>query len=225
MHAKQLRKHFPVDEVLDRIEESVKPYAKAMLFELRARGYGSPYAQLVACVISIRTLDEVSLKVSLRLLEAAPDFSALEKLSAAELADLLRPATFAGQKAGRLLEIAKIVRERHGGRLPCEEGALLELPGIGPKCAHLILGVACRQAYIGVDVHVHRVTNRWGYVHAPTPEKTEKALKEVLPERQWVRINELLVPFGKHICTGARPKCSTCPVLRECAQVGVNWPP
>lgn len=221
MHAKKL-KPFPVEAVLDRVAKSVEPYAKAMLFELRDRGYGNPYAQLVACVVSIRTLDEVSLAVSLKLLEAAPNFAALEKLTMEEVRKLLYPATFAGQKAARLLEIARIVREEHQGKLPCREEALLALPGIGPKCAHLILGVACRQAFIGVDIHVHRITNRWGYVHASTPEKTEAALKNVLPESQWVRINELLVPFGKHVCTGVRPKCSTCPVLKECAQIGVT---
>jgi endonuclease-3 len=99
---------------------------------------------------------------------------------------------------------------------------LLSLHGVGPKCAHLVLGTACGRPYIGVDVHVHRVANRWGYVRAATPEKTMAALEEKLPQRYWVEINALLVPFGKHVCTGVAPKCSTCPLLDMCRQVGVT---
>ena len=101
-------------------------------------------------------------------------------------------------------------------------GVLLGLRGVGPKCANLVLGIACGQARIGVDVHVHRVTNRWGYVSASTPEKTMVELESRLPEEYWVEINRLLVPFGKHVCTGRLPKCSTCPVLDMCRQVGVT---
>ena len=93
---------------------------------------------------------------------------------------------------------------------------------MGPKCAHLALGVACGASLISVDIHVHRVTNRWGYVRTSTPEATMLALQEKLPRRYRIEINALLVPFGKHICTGTLPKCSTCPVLRWCRQVGVT---
>jgi endonuclease-3 len=95
---------------------------------------------------------------------------------------------------------------------------------VGPKCAHLAVGIACGEALVGVDVHVHRVTNRWGYVQTRTPEKTMVALQQKLPRPYWVEINALLVPFGKHVCTGVRPKCSTCPLLDMCEQVGVRNP-
>jgi endonuclease III len=108
------------------------------------------------------------------------------------------------------------------GELPCGAETLLSFKGVGPKCAHLALGVACRQPVISVDIHVHRVTNRWGYVAARSPEKTMDALTEKLPKEHWIDINRLLVPFGKHICTGKLPKCSTCPVLGYCQQVGVS---
>jgi endonuclease-3 len=95
--------------------------------------------------------------------------------------------------------------------------------GVGPKCANLVLGIACHQPHgIGVDVQVHRVTNRWGYVSATTPEKTMAQLESRLPKRYWVEINKLLVPFGKCVCTGTMPKCSTCPLLSYCRQVGVT---
>jgi endonuclease-3 len=96
------------------------------------------------------------------------------------------------------------------------------LRGVGPKCANLVLGIACKEPFIGVDIHVHRVTNRWGYIAEKTPETTMVALQQKLPREYWVEINRLLVPFGKHICTGTLPKCSTCPVLEMCQQVGVE---
>jgi endonuclease-3 len=98
----------------------------------------------------------------------------------------------------------------------------MSFSGVGPKCANLALGVACDQAGISVDVHVHRVTNRWGAVQTKTPEQTMHALERILPKRYWIEINRLLVPFGKHVCTGRLPKCSSCPVLEYCRQVGVT---
>lgn len=108
------------------------------------------------------------------------------------------------------------------GKLPCDFGTLTSFRGVGPKCANLVRGIACGATAIGVDIHVHRVTNRWGYVSAPTPEKTGERLRAVLPRKYWIEINALLVPFGKHVCTGRAPKCSTCPVLRYCRRVGVT---
>jgi endonuclease-3 len=98
---------------------------------------------------------------------------------------------------------------------------MMSFAGVGPKCANLALGIACGEPYISVDIHVHRVTNRWGYVQTSAPEKTMVALEEKLPKEYWIEINSLLVPFGKHICTGSRPKCSTCVVREMCARVGV----
>jgi endonuclease-3 len=93
---------------------------------------------------------------------------------------------------------------------------------VGIKCANLVLGIACGQPRIAVDIHVHRVTNRWGYVATATPEQTTVALEAVLPRDYWIEINRLLVPFGKHVCTGNLPRCSTCPVLDMCRTIGVT---
>ncbi len=110
----------------------------------------------------------------------------------------------------------------YGGELPCDETVLMSFSGVGIKCTNLALGVACGQSRISVDIHVHRVTNRWGYVQTSSPEKTTEALMEKLPHEYWIEINQLLVPFGKHICTGILPHCSTCPVQIMCGQVGVE---
>lgn len=131
-------------------------------------------------------------------------------------------ATFHEPKSKTIHDIASLIQRQYGGELPCELQTLLSFRGVGPKCAHLAMGIACGQPYISVDVHVQRVTNRWGYVAASSAQKTLKQLEEKLPKERWIDINRLLVPFGKHICTGRLPKCSTCPVLQYCRQVGVE---
>ena len=122
----------------------------------------------------------------------------------------------------QILNIAQRTARDYGGKLPCDEAVLLSFAGVGPKCAHLALGIACGKLAISMDTHVHRVTNRWGFVSASTPELTMLALERTLRKRFWVEINRLLVPFGKHVCTPTLPKCSRCPVLDMCRQVGIT---
>ncbi|HWH50291.1 MAG TPA: endonuclease III [Gemmatimonadaceae bacterium] len=196
--------------------------ADAAMFELAERGHRSLFEQLVGCIISIRTRDEVSLPTALALFARAPTPAAVAALSAARIDGLIRASSFHGAKARQIRAIARRTVDEFDGKLPCDADVLTSFHGVGPKCANLALGVACGTAAIGVDIHVHRVTNRWGAVSARTPEQTMAALERVLPKRYWVEINRLLVPFGKHVCTGVRPKCSTCPVLEYCGQVGVT---
>ena len=216
------KRPFDIDVVMERIEEAVRPYPKAALFELAEAGYTSPFEQLVACILSIRTRDETMLPCALRLFARARTPADLAALPVEEIDRLIWDSTFHEAKAPQLLAIARLVTETYGGELPCDEATLLSIKGAGPKCAHLVLGIACGQPEISVDVHVHRITNRWGYAATKTPEKTMVVLQQQLPERYWVDINRLLVPFGKHVCTGERPRCSTCPVLEMCRQVGVT---
>jgi endonuclease-3 len=192
------------------------------MFALAEDGYRSVFQQLVACILSIRTRDEVSLVAARRLFAAAPDPGKLAALAPAAIDRLIGDTSFHEAKARQIREIARRTVREHAGRLPCDAEVLRSFTGVGPKCAHLALGVACGERRISVDIHVHRVTNRWGYVRAPTPERTMAELERVLPARYWIEINALLVPFGKHICTGRLPRCSTCPVLDMCAQVGVT---
>ncbi len=205
-----------------RICEAVAPLPKAAMFELSEDGYASVFEQLVACLISVRTYDEVSLPAARRLFAAARTPEEVARLSLDEIDALISPATFHERKAPQIWEIARRTVDEYGGSLPCDRDVLESFAGIGPKCANLTLGIACGLPVISVDIHVHRVTNRWGYVSARTPEQTMAALEHVLPERYRVEINKLLVPFGKHICTGVRPRCTTCPVLEYCQQVGVT---
>lgn len=213
---------FDIDTALTRIREEVKSYADAAMFELAARGHRSLFEQLVACILSIRTRDEVSLPAALALLARARTPAQVRALPVAELDRLIGAVTFHEPKARQLHELAARVVDEFGGELPADAQVLQSFRGVGPKCAHLALGVALGQEHISVDIHVHRVTNRWGYVYGRTPERTLAALEQVLPRRHWVELNRLLVPFGKHVCTGVRPRCTSCPVLEMCQQVGVT---
>ncbi len=213
---------FDIDQAIRLIATAVEPYPKAAMFELAELGYATPFEQLIACIISIRTRDEDSLPISQRLLDRARTPVAMAQLTPEEIDQLISPSTFHERKAVQIQTIARQVVEEHGGDLPCDEAVLLAFSGVGVKCAHLALGIACDQPWISVDIHVHRVTNRWGYVAASSPERTMLQLQEKLPRDYWVEINRLLVPFGKHVCTGQLPRCSTCPVLHMCQQVGVT---
>jgi endonuclease III len=216
------KKPFDIGLAVRGIRKAVKPWPKAALFELAENGFTTTFEQLVACIISIRTYDEVTLPVSKKLFGRARTPAEFSKLTYEELDALISPSTFHERKASQILAIAQRVLDEYGGELPCDPEVLMSFSGVGPKCAHLVLGIACGEPFISVDVHVHRVTNRWGYVRTSTPEKTMVALGEILPRRYWIEINRLLVPFGKHICTGNLPHCSTCPVLDMCQQVGVK---
>jgi endonuclease-3 len=216
------KRPFDIESAIPLLREAVRPYPKAALFELAAEGFGSVFEILVACIISIRTRDETTLPVARRLFARARTPAEVSRLREEEIDELIGACTFHEPKARTILAIARQAVEHHGGELPCDADALLAFHGVGPKCAHLTLGIACGQPYLGVDVHVHRVTNRWGLVQTKTPEKTMTALMSVLPRAYWVEINALLVPFGKHVCTGTLPKCSTCPLLAMCRQVGVT---
>jgi endonuclease-3 len=216
------KRPFDLDEMFARIREAVRPFPKAAMFELHDDGFASPFEQLVACIISIRTRDEAMIVMARQLFAAARTPEQIVALGVDGIDRLIHESAFHEAKAHQIHAIAERAATEFGGTLPCDFDVLTSFNGVGPKCANLVLGIACGQAKIGVDVHVHRVTNRWGYVATRAPEQTMVALEEKLPDRYWVEINRLLVPFGKHVCTGTLPKCSTCPVLEYCRQVGVG---
>lgn len=216
------KRPFNIHAMLRRIRLEVKQFADAAMFDLAEQGYATPFHQLVACIISVRTRDEVSLPTAIKLFKAAPTADAIARLGVSRIAGLIRPSSFYETKAYNIRDLAKRVATEYNGDLPCDFEVMTSFRGVGPKCANLTLGIACGATEISVDVHVHRVTNRWGYVQTSSPDATRAALEARLPRKYWVEINRLLVPFGKHVCTGRLPKCSTCPVLEYCRQVGVT---
>lgn len=215
-------KPFDIDTVLTRIRKETAGFADAAMFDLRTRGFTTVFQQLVACIISIRTYDEVSLPAAVKLFEKAPDAESIASLSEKQIDSLISTSTFHETKAKQIRAIAVATVDQFGGELPADAEVLMSFKGVGPKCANLALGVAANQQHISVDVHVGRVTVRWGYVKPGSADSVRKQLEAKLPRRYWIEINRLLVPFGKHICTGRLPKCSTCPVLEYCRQVGVE---
>lgn len=215
---------FPITAVLERIEPAIAGVPKATMHELADDGFRSVFQQVVACLISVRTYEEVTMPICRELFAAAPDAVALLALGEEEVLRIIRRSTFADRKAPQMIAIARRTVDEFGGEIPCDPDVVMSFNGIGIKCTNLALGIACDLPLVCVDIHVHRIANRWGYVATKTPEKTTVALDQVMPDDQKVRINRLLVPFGKTVCTGTRPHCSSCPVRDQCAQVGVENP-
>jgi endonuclease-3 len=181
-----------------------------------------PFHILVSTMISLRTKDEVTSTASQRLLSRAPTARELARLEPKRIAELIYPAGFYNTKAKNLKETAAQLSSRHGGGVPKSMDQLLALPGVGRKTANLVRNLGYGLDGICVDTHVHRISNRLGWVRTKTPEQTESALEEVLPRRYWIPINELLVRFGQSLCTPVSPFCSRCPINAHCPRVGVR---
>jgi endonuclease-3 len=187
-----------------------------------ARERHDPFHVLVSTVISLRTKDEVTEAASRRLLDRAPGPKELAALPARSIERLIYPAGFYRTKARHLREIARILLETHRGRVPESMESLLALPGVGRKTANLVRNLGYGLEGICVDTHVHRISNRLGWVRTRNPAETEKALEEVLPRKHWIAINTILVQFGQTTCKPLSPICSACPLSRDCPRRGVT---
>lgn len=185
-------------------------------------GRRDPYAVLVSTVVSLRTRDAVTRKVARRLLERAPDPEALARIDPRELEEVLRPAGFFRQKARQLRSTAKTIVERFDGRVPSSREGLLSLPGVGPKTAGYVLGIAFGKPAVCVDVHVHRITNRMGLVSTRTPEETERELERIFPPSLWIGVNHVFVRYGQNVCRPRRPDCGSCPFAGWCPTASAN---
>lgn len=187
-----------------------------------ARERRNPFDVLVSTVISLRTKDEVTAAASRRLLARAPDPAALARLPERSIERLIYPAGFYHTKARHLRAIAGILLAEHRGRVPSEMEALLALPGVGRKTANLVRNLGFGLDGICVDTHVHRISNRLGWVRTTGPAETEKALEKALPRKLWIPINTILVQFGRTTCKPLSPICSGCPLSRGCPRTGVK---
>jgi endonuclease-3 len=173
-------------------------------------------------MISLRTKDEVTSAASARLLQRAPTVGKLAAMTEQRIARLIYPAGFYRTKARHLKQAALLIAARHGAAVPSAMEELLALPGVGRKTANLVRNLGFGLQGICVDTHVHRISNRLGWVHTRTPLETERALEAVLPRRYWIPINGLLVAFGQRTCTPQSPWCSRCPIRVHCRRVGVG---
>ncbi|RMF06129.1 endonuclease III [Candidatus Woesearchaeota archaeon] len=183
---------------------------------------GDPYRVLVGTILSARTKDETTAAASKRLFEKAKNLDELAKLSVKEIEALIFPVGFYKNKARFLKELPKAIRNEFNGEIPKTLEGLMQLPGVGRKTANLVLSVAFKKPAICVDTHVHRISNRLGLVKTSTPLETELALRSVLPKRYWKEVNRFFVALGQNICSPISPKCSRCPIRKECGRIGVE---
>ena len=185
-------------------------------------GLSDPWAVLVSTIISLRTKDDVTLLSSRRLLEKANTAEKLHIMSEKSVSKLIYPAGFYRNKASSLKKIAKILLDQYGGKVPAQMDLLLALPGVGRKTANLVLNEAFDLPAICVDIHVHRISNRCGWLLSRTPEETEMTLREILPVKYWKRINYLLVLYGQKLCRPISPFCTLCVIKIHCKRCGVG---
>jgi endonuclease-3 len=211
-------KQFDIDLAIDLIRNAVEPFPKAGLFELAKEGFSSPFELLVACIISIQTLDEVMLPTARKFFTFARTPSEVSRLSTVEVDRLIKACTFHERKAEQIFQISQKIMTEYNGNLEAKPEILLSFKGVGPKCANLVVGIVTGEARIAVDTHVHRIVNRWNYVKTTNPEKTLIELEKKLPKKHWIEINQILVPFGKHICRANNPKCNFCPINNMCPE-------
>jgi endonuclease-3 len=183
---------------------------------------GDPFRVLVSTVLSLRTQDETTAAAARRLFARAATPATMLALRATTIARLIYPVGFYRTKARAIRSICRTLLERWGGAVPRDLDELLTLQGVGRKTANLVLTLGFRAPGICVDTHVHRITNRWGYVHTRSPNETEQVLRRKLPGEHWIEINDLLVAFGQRVCRPVSPHCSRCPIIEYCPRRGVT---
>jgi len=177
---------------------------------------------LISTVLSLRTQDKTTDAASRRLFGAAKTPRDMTKLPFEKIRDLIYPVCFYRNKAKAIKEICAILLKKYDGRVPDDMNALLELPGVGRKTANLVITLGFRKPGICVDTHVHRISNRWGYVKTKTPDETETVLRKKLPARYWMEYNDLLVTYGQNLCQPVSPYCSRCLIQPDCPRIGVK---
>ena len=189
---------------------------------LIAEASDSPFKVLISCILSLRTQDSTTAHASRRLFALADSPETMVKLTAKKIEGAIFPVGFYRTKAKTILEICRTLIEKYSGKVPDEIDELIKLKGVGRKTANLVVTLGYNKPGICVDTHVHRISNRWGYVKTATPAKTEVALREKLPKQYWIQYNDLLVSFGQQLCRPISPLCSQCPVAKYCNQIGVT---
>ena len=210
------------DAMFDTIKQSVSyltmplPSVSAVAFKK-----SDPFRVLLSTLISLRTRDEVTLAASNRLFEVADTPQLIIETEKEVLEKLIYPAGFYKTKVENMKKISHILLEKYDGKVPHTKEELLALPGVGIKTANLTLNLGFNIDAICVDTHVHRISNRKGWINTKTPEESEVALQDVMPVTYWIPLNELLVLFGQKICTPLSPHCSTCPFDKDCTKIGV----
>lgn len=213
-------REFNIVEGLKKLKKAVRKFRTPSVTVIAKKN--DPFAVLVSCIISLRTRDEVTELASTRLFALAKLPAELLELSNAKIEKAIYPAAFYRNKTKSLKELCQVLVKEYSGKVPDQLEELLKLKGVGRKTANLTLILGHNKPGICVDIHVHRISNRWGYVKTKSPNETEMVLREILPKRFWKGYNDLLVSFGQNLCKPVSPFCSSCPVEDQCPKIGIN---
>lgn len=205
-----------IDKIVSLLKDAKQPQSE---FVKLMDSFKNPYLVLIACILSLRTNDKTTYPATLRMLELAKTPKEMKNVSVEDLSKAIYPVGFYENKANQIIELSKIIDEELNGQVPDEIEDLIKFKGVGRKTANLVLSLGFNKPAICVDVHVHRIFNRLGYIKTKTPEETEFALREKLPQKYWIDINTLLVTHGQNVCKPIKPKCSECPIARYCAKI------
>ena len=187
-----------------------------------ARKSHDPFCILIACLLSLRTKDETTAEASYRLFKLADNPNRMLKLPLNQVEKAIYPVGFYKTKARQIHAICQTLLKDFGGVVPSTIDELLTLKGVGRKTANLVVTVGYNKPGICVNIHVHRISNRWGYIETKTPEESEQALRKKLPKKYWIQFNDWLVPYGQHLCRPISPFCTQCPINEFCNRVGVT---
>ncbi len=208
-------------KVLDILEEEVKKY-RVPIMDLVETHDDDPFKILIGTILSARTKDETTAKVCKKLFKEIKKPSDIEKKSVEEMEKLVYPCGFYKTKARNLKKLPVVLKEKFAGKIPETINELIELPGVGRKTANLVVSLAFNEDGLCVDTHVHRITNRWGFIRTKTPHESELRLKKKLPKEKWRVVNRVLVAYGQQVCTPISPWCSKCPVEKYCEKKGMR---
>ncbi|NYT04721.1 MAG: endonuclease III [Candidatus Methanofastidiosa archaeon] len=209
-----------ISEILGVLREEIKKFSVPIVSEVAADR--DPYKVLISCILSLRTKDEVTKKASLKLFEHADTANKMINLRESEIEKLIYPVGFYKTKAKRIIEMSHKILDEYGGKVPDTIDELLKLKGVGRKTANIVITLGYSKPGVCVDTHVHRISNRWGYVKTKNPIQTEFALREKLPQEHWIEYNDILVTYGQNVCVPISPKCSICPIEKYCPKIGVQ---
>lgn len=205
-----------IDQIVQKLKDAKQ---KRSEFVDLMDSFNDPYLVLIACILSLRTNDKTTYPATLRMLELAKTPKEMKEVKVEELAKAIYPVGFYENKAKQIIELSRQIDEELDGKCPCEIEDLIKFNGVGRKTANLVLSRGFNKPAICVDVHVHRIFNRLGYVKTKTPEETEFALREKLPVKHWIDINTLMVTHGQNVCFPRKPNCAECPIAEYCAKI------
>jgi endonuclease-3 len=202
-----------IDKIVKTLKDANQPRSE---FVHLMDSFNDPYLVLIGCILSLRTNDRTTYPATLRMLKLAKTPQEMKNVKEEDLAKAIYPVGFYENKAKQIIELSRQICDELGGTVPDEIEALCKFKGVGRKTANLVLARGFNKPAICVDVHVHRIFNRLGYVKTKNPEETEFALRKKLPKKYWIDINTLIVTHGQNICKPINPKCSECPINEYC---------